>query len=96
MGGQHRGERVVGQGVLRTLALLGRREHQEPHATCSAHSESRCAGDPLVRRGALRIAPNFGNNHGYSSSIPLGSLNWKSQLSEFSESAIKPSMLLAV
>jgi hypothetical protein len=34
-------------------------------------------------------------NRGYSSSIPLGSLNWKSQLSEFSESAIKPSMLLA-
>jgi hypothetical protein len=35
-------------------------------------------------------------NRGYSSSIPLGSLNWKSQLSEFSESALKPSMLLAV
>jgi hypothetical protein len=30
-----------------------------------------------------------------SSSIPLGWLNWKSQLSAFSESAIKPSMLLA-
>jgi hypothetical protein len=35
-------------------------------------------------------------NRGYSSSIPLGSLNWKSQLSEFSEAALKPSMLLAV
>jgi hypothetical protein len=35
-------------------------------------------------------------NRGYSSSTPLGSLNWKCQLSEFSESAIKPSMLLAV
>ena len=53
-------------------------------------------GDPLVRRGAHRHRANSAMNRGYSSSIPLGSLNWKSQLSEFSESALKPSMLLAV
>ena len=44
----------------------------------------------------IAIAPTSPMNRGYSSSIPLGSPNWKSQLSEFSESAIKPSMLLAV
>ena len=53
-------------------------------------------GDPLVRRGAHRHRANSAMNRGYSSSTPLGSLNWKCQLSEFSESAIKPSMLLAV
>jgi hypothetical protein len=35
-------------------------------------------------------------NRGNSSSVPLGSLTWKSQLSELSGSAMKPSMLLAV
>jgi hypothetical protein len=39
----------------------------------------------------IAIAPTLAMNRGNSSSIPLGSLNWK-----LSESAIKPSMLLAV
>jgi hypothetical protein len=44
----------------------------------------------------IAIAPTLAMNRGHSSSVPLGSLNWKSQLSELSGSAMKPSMLLAV
>jgi hypothetical protein len=44
----------------------------------------------------IAIAPTLAMNRGNSSSNPLGSLNWKCQLSELSESAIEPSMLLAV
>jgi hypothetical protein len=44
----------------------------------------------------IAIAPTLAMNRGNSSSVPLGSLNWKRQLSELSGSAMKPSMLLAV
>jgi hypothetical protein len=73
------------------LPFSARENIRNPAPLARLGQKAGVLGDLLVRRGAHSDRADLAMNRGNSSSIPLGSLNWK-----LSESAIKPSMLLAV